>query len=210
METAARRTGWIVMYVLAALLALMAARYFAPGMPDAFQPEVYADYSWVIRAHIAGGIVAILTGPMQFWSGFRDRHRDWHKRIGLAYMAGVALGASAGLVMATVSWGGMVTHAGFAMLAVAWGGTTFIAYRRIRAGSWQTHREWMIRSYAVAFAFVMLRVELVSLQGLGVPELEAYQTVSWLCWVPNLIVAELYIGWWRNRQALAPTSRPSA
>lgn len=206
METTARRTGWIVMYLLALTLALMSARYFMPGMPDAFQPDVYLDYSWVIRAHIAGGITAVLAGPMQFWSGFRDRHRKWHKRIGLTYLAGAALGTSAGLVMATVSWGGMVTHAGFTMMALAWGGATFIAYRRIRGGDWRSHREWMIRSYAVALGFVMLRVEFLTLQGLGVPEMEAYQTVSWLCWVPNLIVAELYIGWWRSRHGLVPGS----
>lgn len=86
METTARRTGWIVMYVLALILALMSANYFMPGMPDAFQPEVYLDYSWVIRAHIAGGIVAILAGSLQFWSGFRDRHRPgsvglWRRRL---------------------------------------------------------------------------------------------------------------------------------
>lgn len=203
METTARRTGWIVMYVLALILALMSARYFMPGMPDAFQPEVYLDYSWVIRAHIAGGIVAVLAGPLQFWPGFRDRHRTWHKRVGLTYLVGVAVGAPAGLVMATVSWGGMVTHTGFAMMALAWGGVTIVAYLRIRGGNWPSHREWMIRSYAVTLAFVMLRVEFVTLQGLGVPELEAYQTVSWLCWVPNLIVAEIYIGWWRSRARLA-------
>lgn len=93
----------------------------------------------------------------------------------------------------------MVTHFGFGLLAVTWGGATLIAYRRIRAGNWLSHREWMIRSYAVALAFVMLRVHFLLLQVLGVPLLEAYQTASWLCWVPNLIVAELYIGWWRNR-----------
>ncbi len=143
---------------------------------------------------------------MQFWSGSRDRHRTWHRRIGLTYLAGVAVAATGGLIMATVSWGGMITHFGFGLLAVTWGGTALIAYRHIRAGNWRSHREWMIRSYAVALAFVMLRVWLVVLGGLGPPDMEVYQTATWLCWVPNLIMAELYIGWWRNREAIRATN----
>ena len=206
METTTRHAGWIVMVLLALVPALMAVRYFAPGMPGAFQPDVYPDYSWVIRAHIGAGIVAILAGPMQFWSGFRNRHRAWHRRIGIAYLSAVAIAALGGLVMATVSLGGLVTHAGFGLLALVWGGASLVALRHIRAGNWRAHREWMIRSYAVAFAFVTLRLWLVTLTGLGAPLLEAYQTVSWLCWVPNLIVAELYIGWWRRREAAIPAT----
>ena len=191
------------MYLMAILLVLMSVKYFAPGMPGAFQPDVYIDYAWVLRTHIGAGMVAILVGPMQFWSGFRDRHRIWHRRMGLTYLVATGVAASGGLVMATVSWGGMVvTHFGFGLLAVTWGGTALTAYLRIRAGNWKSHREWMIRSYAVALAFIMLRVWLMVLGcGIGPAEIEAYQTASWLCWVPNLIIAELYIGRWRNREA---------
>jgi uncharacterized membrane protein YozB (DUF420 family) len=207
-ETIARRTGWVIMYLLIILLVLASSRYFAPGMPDAFQPEVYLDYSVVLRVHIGAGIVAVLVGPFQFWSGFRDRHRVWHKRMGATYLTAVGFAAAGGLVMATVSYGGLVTHIGFGLLAITWSGTAAVAYVRIRAGNWPSHREWMIRSFSIALAFVMLRVWMGILGALGADELELYQTASWLCWVPNIIVAEFYIGWYRNRQA-APTAAPA-
>jgi hypothetical protein len=39
----------------------------------------------------------------------------------------------------------------------------------------------------------------------GIPFDDAYQTISWLCWVPNLIVAE----WIILRQRVAVVSEPS-
>jgi hypothetical protein len=36
---------------------MMTVKYFLPGMPNAFQPEVYLDYSTVLRIHIAGGMM---------------------------------------------------------------------------------------------------------------------------------------------------------
>jgi hypothetical protein len=191
------------MSLLALALVATSLRYFAPGMPEAFQPELYVDYSWVLRGHIAGGMVAILTGPMQFWSGFRDRHRAWHRALGYIYLGSVAVGFLGGLLMSTVSYGGLVTHVGFGMMAIAWGMTTFVAFGRIRDGDWRSHREWMIRSFATTFGFVTLRIWKMLMESLGAPELDAYQTASWLCWVTNLIVAELYIGWWRSRSLTA-------
>jgi hypothetical protein len=58
----------------------------------------------------------------------------------------------------------------------------------------------MVRSYALVFAFVMLRIWYPGIDALGGSDVEAYQTAAWMCWVPNLIIAELYINWYRQRQ----------
>ena len=62
------------------------------------------------------------------------------------------------------------------------------------------HREWMIRSFALTFAAVTLRVYLPIAQLLPVDLDDAYRAISFLCWVPNLIVAEAYV---RTRRAPA-------
>lgn len=77
--------------------------------------------------------------------------------------------------MAAYSYGGIVTHLGFGGLALALLTTTGLAFRAIKGRQVATHREWMIRSYGVVFAAVTLRI------------------VAWLCWVPNLILAELMV-----------------
>jgi hypothetical protein len=56
----------------------------------------------------------------------------------------------------------------------------------------------MIRCFALALAAVTLRNELpMLLLAARLSFHAAYITVSWLCWVPNLIVAE----WWLRRTA---------
>ena len=84
METTLRRTGWVLMFVFALLLSVGSSRYFLSEIPDAHQPEVYVDtVLLILRVHIFFGIVAVLVGPWQFWSGFRNRYRRVHKAIGL-------------------------------------------------------------------------------------------------------------------------------
>ena len=51
----------------------------------------------------------------------------------------------------------------------------------------------MLRSFALIFAAVTLRIELPILIGIFHGFDPAYALVAWLCWVPNLAIAEIYI-----------------
>jgi hypothetical protein len=110
--------------------------------------------------------------------------------MGRIYLVSVLFGGLAGLALATVSQGGVVAHLGFASLAVLWLFTAVRGYLRIRVGDDGNHRRWMIRNYALTFAAVTLRYYLPAALVCGVPFAIAYPAISWLCWVPNLIVAE--------------------
>ena len=67
------------------------------------------------------------------------------------------------------------------------------AYRHIRNKDIEQHRQWMIRNYALTFAGVMLRVWAPLSGAMGIDFLMAYMVIGWLCWVPNLLVAEWII-----------------
>jgi hypothetical protein len=71
-----------------------------------------------------------------------------------------------------------------------WFATTAMAYTQIRARNIAAHQQWMIRSYALTLAAMMLRLYVPSAVVAGIPFESAYPLISWLCWVPNLIVAE--------------------
>ena len=67
---------------------------------------------------------------------------------------------------------------------------------------------WMVRSFALTFAAVMLRLELPLLAAAGLSFEVAYATVAWSCWVPSLLVVELVLASGRRRAAsrvLQPT-----
>jgi uncharacterized membrane protein len=140
-------------------------------------------------AHFLGGGLALLIGAAQFNAQFRAARPALHRGIGRTYLVAVLFAGTGGLAMATRSQGGLPAHTGFALLAVLWLATALVAWRAIRAGDVARHRLWMARNFALTFAAVTLRAELGLLLLAGVPFAEAYATVAWLCWVPNLLVA---------------------
>jgi hypothetical protein len=82
------------------------------------------------------------------------------------------------------------THLGFGLLAVLWFFTGLQGYRMARSGRITAHRQWMIRNFALTLAAVTLRKWMPLMLGLHLPFRPTYITVSWICWVPNLLIAE--------------------
>jgi uncharacterized membrane protein len=175
------------MLVLCAMTAVYASSYFFYTPND----EHFSRYILLLRLHIAGGIGASLAGPWQFSQRLRTRALNVHRWMGRFYLLEVTVGSIAGFGMALVSQEGLPTHLGFGVLAVLWFATGLQAYRRVRSGNIEAHRQWMIRNFALTLAAVTLRHYLpFMLFVLHWPFARAYVTVSWLCWVPNLLIAE--------------------
>lgn len=199
------RLGWVVMTFLAVMVFLVASRYLTLD-PDVFFSEqklVYMAHITMIVLHVAGAMLAIIIGPFQFLEGMRkERLLKVHRWLGRTYLIAVLVGGLAGLYMATFSYGGMVSHMGFASLGILWLFSGFMAYRHIRNKNFELHREWMIRNYALTFAGVMLRLWMPTFVMTGVDFMAGYILTAWLCWVPNLILAEWIIRRHRQGQTL--------
>jgi hypothetical protein len=143
--------------------------------------------------HITGGGLALLIGWTQFSPRLRARYIAVHRRIGKAYVIAVGVSSSAGLCIAFFATGGLASATGFGTLAITWLFTDIMAYSSIRKLDIRRHEEWMIRNYALCFAAVTLRLYLPLSQVLHLPFITAYQVISWLCWVPNLLIAQWII-----------------
>jgi hypothetical protein len=156
-----------------------------------FVRNLFATRALPTFAHLAGGPLALVTGALQLNGGIRSRFLNFHRWTGRLYLIAVLIGGVSGLALALRSFGGMTTHLGFGMLAVLWLGTS--AFRRILARDVTSHRRWMIRSYALTLAAVTLRIYLPLSQVAGIPFEQAYMAISWLAWVPNLLLAEWYL-----------------
>jgi uncharacterized membrane protein len=196
-----RKIGWGAMTFLAALVFLGAGRYLTLD-PDVYFPEqkvVYMLHTTGLLMHIVGAMLAVMIGPFQFLPKSRSRRfLNVHRWLGRTYLVAVLVGGLGGLYMAPLSYGGLPTHLGFASLGVLWLSSGWKAYRHIRRKEIEPHREWMMRNYALTFAGVMLRVWMPLLTTIGFEFLPSYLVVAWLCWVPNLLVAEWMI---RRRRA---------
>jgi hypothetical protein len=161
--------------------------YFAGGEELARYPD---RQGWLFL-HISGGMVALIVGPGQLWLGHTNRRMEVHRKLGLVYMASIAVSVTAAFYLATHTALGWVFGAGLSGLAVAWIVTTGLAYAAIRRGLLQQHREWMIRSYVVTFGFVFFRILVGVLQATSVGSLsEQLAAASWFCWAAPLLVTE--------------------
>lgn len=189
-----RKIAWFAMTLMALGVAAYAgAALFTTSLRTPFVQDLFAHLPTAISAHLAGGLVAIVLGAFQVNSRLRARFLSFHRWSGRVYVLSVVVGGTAGLVLALDSTGGLVAHFGFGLMAVCWLGTTLNAYRCIRRGDVPAHRAWMLRSYALTLAAVTLRIYLPLSQIAAIEFEAAYQAISWLCWVPNLLVVEWFV-----------------
>ena len=182
--------------VIIALTALIAAGFFAAvAVPYLMlDPRVLGRYGsrgvWLL-VHISAGAVALLAGPVQLWLGVSRRAVRVHRRLGIVYVSSVAVSSVAAFYLAAHTNLGVGFATGITGLGLAWVVSTTLAVTAILRGLVDQHREWMIRSYVVTFAFVTFRALWTALQAAGVGTLhEQLAIASWFCWAVPLLVLE--------------------
>jgi len=202
---------WIPFALLAIAIGLYPLIYYFVDMHDkgllqSKPAELLRNPIWhtLFYLHISFGGLALLIGWTQFSKKLRGRYLRVHRLVGKIYVLSVFISSCAGLYIALFASGGIICSLGFGTLALLWLFTDIQAYTSIRKLRIAEHEAWMIRNYALAFAAVTLRIWLPLTTGLGHMEfVTSYRIISWLCWVPNLIIAELIIRRKSNKLTLA-------
>lgn len=179
------------------LVALMSWRFLVLGVEASMEVMLYHAQQRPVQffAHVLLGPLALLLTLLQLWVWLRVSHPVLHRWLGRAYALCVAIAGVGGLFLAINTNAGPVAGWGFGLLAVAWIGTTARGVWLARARRFKEHRHWMIRSAALTFAGVTLRIYLPIAIVSDMPFQTAYVAIAWLCWVPNVLVAE----WWLRR-----------
>ncbi len=181
----------IGLYPFAYLLLDMRHGFLGSKPPELLQSNIWLT---AFYQHIFFGAIAMLTGWSQFSKRIRNRNLKLHRTLGKVYLVSVILSGLAGFYLALFANGGMVSILGFSGLAIGWLSTSILAYLSIRKKEIDQHQYWMIRSYAFCWAAVTLRIWLPLFQfGMGIEFITAYRIIAWLCWVPNLLVAEIIV-----------------
>jgi uncharacterized membrane protein len=155
--------------------------------------QYYFPVRWWLIPHGLGGLTALLIGPLQLSSRFRQRHLRVHRMLGRVYLGGIAVAAPMGMYIAAIHSSVPLRFFVFA-LASSWMLAAGTAFAAIRNGNIQMHRQWMVRSYALTSIFVTGRVLLAipaidrAGEAIGVP-------VLWLLLVATLVLTELGLAW---------------
>ena len=193
-----RILGKIIIFLLVALILTMVVNnYGFLPLGDAVHPEMkkaFQAHPVGIYCHIFASGVALLLGPFQFLTRLRQKWPQLHRWIGRIYLGvGVLIGGSAGLYMSQYAFGGLIARSGFALLGVLWLYSGWKALAAIRRGDIFEHQQWMVRNFALTFAGVTLRLWLAASFIAQIRFEDSYHYIAWLCWVPNLIVAQAQI-----------------
>ena len=190
------RIGWSVMTFFSLGVAGYAAFHVATDFvhlpPDVARNAFASPYG--LRVHITASAFALALGPFQFLRSLRTSAPWLHHWMGRFYIAACLLGGLAGGAVAMYSSAGPAAGAGFLSLAVLWLACTSLAFAAVLRRDFVTHERWMVRSFALTLAAVTLRIYLpIGLMlhpgGFVLP----YTIIAWLCWVPNLALAELWL-----------------
>jgi hypothetical protein len=193
------KIAWFFFIFFAVAIGLYPLTYIfvdmSAGFPASKPPSLLQNGVWQLafNLHIFPGAIALLTGWSQFSRRIRNNKPGFHRGLGKVYLLTVVLSSVAGFYLSYFATGGLVAAMGFAGLAIGWFVATARAYASIRSRNVDQHQYWMIRSYALCWAAVTLRIWLPLLQITGMEFVPAYRIIAWLCWVPNLIAAEFIV-----------------
>ena len=153
---------WMTKYTLWLLLGLAAFFVFITNevfliadypLYHQYRVHLIAD-RYLIFPHALFGTLALLSGPVQFSTRLRRRYLSFHRILGRLYVLSVVSAA----VLAMIISAGHPLFAGTVVQASAWIICTLAAFLTARNRQIAQHRQWMVRSYAVTFTFITLRI----------------------------------------------------
>jgi hypothetical protein len=129
--------------------------------------------------------------------------------MGRTYATACVIGGAVGASIAMFSQAGPIAGSGFLTLGVFWVLTTLLGWKAVLQRRYTDHERWMTRSFALAFAAVTLRIYLpIGIMLNDGDFYTPYRAIAWLCWVPNLVVAELWL--WRRPVSSGQAQGPAA
>ena len=187
---------------LGLLVSLVSYRFVFLGLESAFEImiEHARDRRVLLLMHVSAAPVALAVGAFQFMPRIRRNHRALHRWLGRLYAVAILVGGIGAMGISLNAIGGLWAQVGFSALGIAWMGSTAIAIWMAMNKRFAEHRVWMLRSFALTFSAVTLRLQLVGFEISGLPYEQSSVWLAFTCWVPNLVVAEILI---RTRPRIA-------
>jgi len=210
------RTGWVTA-VLLALVAIMSIvvrtvsvtgaltlppdallEHYEPAFadtdPESFEGR-YDAHPVLTLVHILPGFLVMILGPLQFVGKIRSRHIQVHRWSGRIFVSAALVSGVAAMVITFVFpvFGSFTAPAAMMFFGPIFLFSVVKAYLHIRRREILQHREWMIRAFALALGVSTFRVLLNVFLIAGVSFPEAWETVVWLGFATNMVIAEVWI-----------------
>ena len=198
-----KRKSYVTLVVTLFLIVFAGRFIIKDALPYfGFEKETFGRYwnfKWQLIGHISGGLIALLIGPFQFWKAFRTKFMNAHRMLGRIYLISILIGFISSTFLAwTIAYEVNFSWAlSLQILGLVWIASASMAYICVRRKRILQHKEWMIRSYVITFAFVLFRFfnELPIAKTLMPEFTERGATLIWLSWTIPLFITEIVLSW---------------
>ena len=171
------------------------------GLTGLYDPEKPVG-TLGIGIHFATGGIILILGSVQLLPKIRLSFPKFHKTVGKIYVVACILTAIGGLTFIVVNGtiGGIVMNIGFSIYGILMLLCAVQTARYAMLGKLNRHGAWALRLYALAIGSWLYRMDygfwLLLADGLGHTKdfRGIFDTImSFFFYVPNLIVAEIFI-----------------
>ena len=127
-----------------------------------------------------------------------------HRKLGYLYVINVLfITGPAGLIISFYAYGGLSSRIGFIVLSLLWIYFTAMALYKALKKDFNSHRAFMIRSYALTLSAITLRVwKVVFAEFTNLGPMDRYRIIAWLGWTLNLLIAEFIIALLLKRKSI--------
>ncbi|MGC4104312.1 DUF2306 domain-containing protein [Ferruginibacter sp.] len=205
MKAALQNTGKNILVYFALCAAtfgmLLAISQYASFKTDIGFLRFKQDYIdidiWRIAfyTHVFSSLLTLCAGFTQFSSYVLKHHKKLHRIAGRIYAYDILLiNVPAGMIMAIYANGGIPSKIAFIILDCLWFWFTYKGVAAIRAKDIKTHKQYMIRSYALTFSAITLRTwKIILSHSFTIDPATLYMIDAWMGFVPNLLFAEWLI-----------------
>lgn len=184
----------------AVLILLSAGFYFENAVVYLFgyRNPRFADNQFWFIAHIVGATCSLFLGPIQFWKSIRTKYLKFHRLSGKIYIIGTLIAAISALRLALV-FDCVGCRFSLIPLSTLLFITTTLAWYAIKQRNIVAHRQFMVRSYTCALAFVFVRLyQVIPMDSLfGIIEDQGVRVVvvEWMFSILPLILVEIAMIW---------------
>lgn len=193
----ARGLFWTVAIMLTLLLTINALPYFGFDPEHSMlgeKPEGIKStfYLGAFYLHVAAGLLCLSLAPLLFVQQLLTK--GVHKTLGkvFAYNTLLVL-VPTGIYLSLYAKGGLTSTLSFSLLGVLLAYSILKGIGWIRKGNLIKHKEWMIRTYALAASALTFRLFHIALLSLSQDYIEVYLASVNLSLVANLLIAEVII-----------------
>jgi uncharacterized membrane protein len=148
---------WAAIILLSAYFYMDNAVAYLFGYRNPRFGETFFHNQFWFGLHIVAATCSLFLGPIQFWKGIRNKYIRFHRIAGKIYIIGSLVAALSAFRLALI-YNCVGCRYSLIPLSCLFFLTTAMAWYAIKQKNITAHKQFMVRSYTCALAFVFVRL----------------------------------------------------